>query len=370
MARPIRAPTKQETARFDQENKFTNKDKALWALKAEENSISRLLDTSFKAVTWHMPGLITRDLPPGGLLDRVEKIVNASPIGDTTNPNLLRTPRVGAVVKQLARFVDSFDRSAHVSIIAADYKSYGLIPTLPGTKFSRNDPCRQRLLQVAVCLTLLDQIIASELFHQDPTASLAAVEAATKSYTTSLEDGSLIANTHEIYTQEKKHDANTIARICRDTMEWEAHIERLQKMRSSKDDHCKFASPDWADIANLLMTKAVRSEEKGEFGLIEGNCHRANWSLITLFGLLRVWTIFYFRHQDLTSFCRVTWMTTRHISPLSMRWAPHGLRSPKLRNGASRSSMTVLLVSLAAPLTQFITEGLRNHCTLPPSYRP
>lgn len=276
-------PTEQEQAAFDREKCQTPLEVDNWRLPTTTHALSLVSQTTLRAVQWKS-GMISDDLPSGGLCHRLKSIIeNTSKIPG----NLLRADRTGEVLRRCAQFVDGWDLHQHAQPNLENYKGFGLVPVPLGKRFHSGQDCRRSLIRVACAVNFIDRFVAAERFYEDPMKSWNEVAEASKNYSTSLEEGKLIENSHEIYLSAKVHGTETTYRYCVDALKWRTQTEALIEANSilPREDT---TFGDFGDLANKFIIRVRKADEKTELGKIEANLMRICWSLVTLFALTSV----------------------------------------------------------------------------------
>lgn len=261
-----------------------------WVLPPTTHGLSCIRRTTLAAVQWRSVLFSASTKSPDPLYNTT---VLAKLEGElsSTNPFLsiiFQNTRLASLLRQCARYLDSWNEEIHLRPNLDDYEAFGLVSTIrPTSNLESNTTARAQLIRIASTAILLDGIMEAEVFFAHQSTSFVAAACRTEEYSTSID--LLRSRTNfRIYQSTESLPEKSAAKVCRSTLEWKLKLENALKVSNPGPSQEKIIYPAFSDVPNELLADISRGDGRKNELVAELNVKRGCFSLLTLWGLLDV----------------------------------------------------------------------------------
>lgn len=278
-------PTAEEVHNFDVVNHQTREEYELWRLPDTLHAFTRCCPNVMQGVHWSSDFFFDKDGSPAlgnSAYDRFQALVATSSANVRTI--LKESPTLYSLFVQQTRFLDGWSNSVHhITVTWDDYKSLGLIATLPGTTFTTNSQ-RKQLLRVATTAICLDRMWAAICLWSDPSANLPRVFDQTEPHP-SLSN--TIQPRNRVYRSGIDVSNHPAARLCRESLTWRSRFEERGSSKAKKTVPTENLENS-GELAAVLWSSLRKVEERSAADAAESNITRCVLACITSFGYASV----------------------------------------------------------------------------------
>lgn len=280
---PFLSPPSQAAVEiFDIEHSYFDNDvnRSQWRLQPGEHGLSRILRTRLSNYNWQTELFKYPDLLGAGVSARLQSYLLELPRAVGT---YLSRPPVKALLTQQALYLDAWSRKYSDVAVLEEYKSLGLVNTLPGMQFNPKMDSRRDLMKVYTTACILDRFIAAAIFYSSRDIVCKKIALECKEYET---DVSRLEPSHPIYSASETFSPGTVARACVDTLHFRASIDDLKHAQMNSHVPPTFAG--YSEMAMKCLGSASLHDHRADQHNAIANIFRAAWGLISHMGLTRV----------------------------------------------------------------------------------